>query len=115
MNYSLNPQTNTMKLLLFLWLLCWLMVMCSCSKTQWEEKPTCQRVFMYSDKYNSDTIYLRTDTLHPFKEYENYLCDLELLKWRNQKPVLQGCERDGFEMYRYRVGNELSKPIFFNQ
>jgi len=102
----------TFRFILLMLLMCWLMVMCSCSK-DYVEKPTCQRVFMYVDKYDSDTIYLRTDTLHPFKEYENYLCDDELMKWRNHKPTLQGCERDGFEMFRYQVGNEISKPIIY--
>ena len=69
---------------------------------------------MYVDKYNSDTIYLRTDTLHPFRQYENYLCGDSLInQWRNTKVFLQGCERDGFEMFRYRVANEISKPVIF--
>lgn len=96
-------------------LICWLMTMCSCSKYEWVESTKCNWVYLYSDKYTSDTIYLRTDTLHPFKQYENYLCDSSLTNWRNHKTFLKGCERDGYEQFRYSIGTEISKPVIYKK
>jgi len=87
----------------------------SCSKGNYEQNPTCQRVFMFADFYNSDTIYTHTIEMHPFKPYENYLCNDELVQWRNQPTPLSGCPADGFSKYRYSVGNEITKPIIFKQ
>lgn len=102
--------------LILLLLICSLMVMCSCSKEKWEEKPTCQRVYSWVDFYNSDTIYYKSVEVFSFLPYQNYLCGDSLInQWRNTKVFLQGCERDGYEQFRYSVGNEISKPVIYKK
>ncbi len=97
-----------MKLLIFLSI-----VLASCSKGNYEQHPPCQRVFMFADFYNRDTIYTHTIEMHPFKPFENYLCNDELIQWRLNSTTLSGCPADGFRMYRYSVGNEITKPKIF--
>tara|TARA_R110000868_G_scaffold335443_1_gene596298 strand:- start:891 stop:1184 length:294 start_codon:yes stop_codon:yes gene_type:complete len=55
-----------------------LIILASCTKEQTEKPPNCSPVYLLSDKYTIDSVYLKTDTLWQDKN----ICgaDLERLK-----------------------------------
>ena len=77
-------------------------------------QPRCERACLLSDKYTSDTIYVRTDTL--WKDYN--LCG----KWLDSIKVLIGkdewlrlCDTSfswRYEVWRYVIGNEVTWPHY---
>jgi hypothetical protein len=84
----------------------------SCRKVPMRE-PTCQRVYMFNDHYNGDTVYTNSDTLWPWGQYANALCDSDLADIKNYKPILQGCVPGGYQRIHYSVGRLVNEIKFY--
>jgi hypothetical protein len=92
-----------MKFLIFLFLMCLIAALCSCGKT-YPDEPTCRRVYILSEKFTREKVYLRTDTT-----YQDILCGHWLEVFRENKKVWDKdtgfvvCDRDLFERRIYIV------------
>jgi hypothetical protein len=95
-----------------IWLPLVLMLAASCRKVPMRE-PTCQRVYMFNDHYNSDTLYTTSDTLWPWGRYANALCDSDLVEIKNYMPILQGCQPQGYQRIHYSIGKLINDIKFY--
>ena len=80
----------------------------SCSKSELKQ-PTCKRVYCLVDKYNRDTVYMRTDTLWPHGRYGNDFCNEDTLRFVTQ-PIIFMCMDSTYEILRYVIGNKITRP-----
>jgi hypothetical protein len=98
-----------MKKLLFITLIA---LFISCTKENIKE-PTCQRIFMLSDKYSIDTVYLRTDSIFPWGRLHNDFCGEQLNQFKSDTSLLRLCEDQTFERKRYVIGNVITQPFIY--
>jgi hypothetical protein len=79
-----------------------LIMFSSCTK-EYVQNPTCFRYIELSDKYNSEMIFIKTDTLYPSGKLETYACGEDVEKIQNYVPRMQGCETGGYQVFRYVI------------
>lgn len=88
----------------------------SCSKNEIiTENAPCRKVMEFSDKYSGDSTFLKRDTIMIGGDNINFIvvCYEKLDELRKVVPVLTGCPSDGYQIFRYKIGNENCKPIIF--
>lgn len=91
-----------------------LLLAAACTK-QYVEHPTCQRVYMLSDKYKLDSTYLHTDSLWPWGRHNNAFCNADtLIFYETAKPTpMRICADNQLEIIRFVVGEKLTTPTLF--
>ena len=78
----------------------------SCSKDR-IDSPNCDTVCLLSDKYTSDSVYLRTDTLWK----DDNICGEDLIRLSKlQESWIVLCADMSIERWRYVVGNKVTQP-----
>ena len=82
----------------------------SCMKNTGFKEPTCEFYCLLSDKYTTDSVYIRTDTLWGKGGYA-YVCgrDLDSCKVRMIQ-WFSNCEDNTIECLRYVFGRVASSP-----
>src|SRR6188768_3777014 len=88
----------------------------SCTK-QTIPEPTCQRVYILSDKYRSDSTFIQTDSIWPWGRYNNVFCGEELADLSAIKDTTRPCVVPNplipdmkIETIRYVIGNKITHP-----
>lgn len=106
---------GTIRNLIYVALLTWLLLAaCSCTKPV-EPTPTCQRVYFLSDKYRialADTMYMFTDSLWPWGRYNNVFCGQDTLQFKNTEE-LKFCGQDIYEIRRFVIGDKKTTHKVF--
>lgn len=87
----------------------------SCTQEFVPAPPTCQRVYELSDKYDSDTLFIKTDTLWPWGRYANVFCKSDTLIFSQFNDSLHGCEPQGYQRTRYVIGDKKTLPLIFKK
>lgn len=87
----------------------------SCTK-QTIPEPSCQRVYILSDKYRADSTYIQTDSIKPWG-YNNVFCGEELAKLSAIKDTTYKCVFPNplipdmkIQTDRYVIGNKITHP-----
>jgi hypothetical protein len=79
---------------------------CNCSK-QSVELPKCDKVCLLSDKYTSDSTFIRTDTLWK----DDNICGEDLIRLKKEQDFwVTLCADMTIEHWRYVVGNTVTHP-----
>ena len=98
------------RLIILLYVCC--AALLSCKKYEVIEERS--QVHMMTDFYDSDTVLI--DTREHFytgvKDSVYWFSGKELQDFKNYKPILEGCERDGFQRMRYEF-NTTGKPFIY--
>jgi hypothetical protein len=87
----------------------------SCSKNEIIAQSTCDRATLLSDKYSSDSVFLKTDTLW----FDAHLCGKDLQNIKAAKdywiifcsPPIQSMPSFTIEHCRYVIGNKITYPL----
>ena len=68
--------------------------------------PKCDKVCLLSDKYNSESVYIRTDTLWK----DDHICGEDLIRLSKKQDFwIVLCADMTIEHWRYVVGNKLTQ------
>ncbi len=76
-----------------------LLILSSCKKSDYVQKPTCFRYLELSDKWDGEMIYMRTDTIWPNNRLSQIACNDDTAIFYKTFP-LTGCA-GGWQQFRY--------------